>query len=80
MTYREIAALYKICRSTLYKYLGERKREVDQLASKYHFKDKTTVKRKLNRKQVKLIVEILQDTPEGYKLVRGTLVKLNDHD
>lgn len=80
MNLTDVAALYKIARSTLDRYLDARKEELSAIATRYKYKGKEIKKTDLNKKQIKLIVEILQDTPEGYKLVRGKLVKLNENE
>jgi len=77
-TIKKLAELYDIDRTTFYRYRRRWMASINKLASKY-WNGKRWVKKKwLNSHQVQKIVQIMQDPPEGYKCVRGKLIKFEE--
>ncbi len=76
MTLRTLAKMYGISVSTFWRYRKQWEEVIDKAAKRYTIGNKTVKKKGLSKEQVKLIVDLMNDPPEGYKLVRGSLIKL----
>lgn len=70
--------MYGISPTTFWRYRKAWLEELDRAARRYVIKGRTVKKLGLTRDQIKIIVALMGDPPEGYKLVRGVLVKLNE--
>lgn len=80
MTLKDLAALYDISETTFWRYRKEWQEAIDKAAKRYTIGNKTVRKQDLSKAQIKIIVELMKDPPEGYKLVRGLLIKINEND
>jgi hypothetical protein len=80
MTLKELAALYDISETTFWRYRKEWEEAIDKAAKRYTIGNKTVKKKDLSKEQIKIIVALMNDPPEGYKIVRGLLIKIKTEE
>ena len=80
LTRKKLAQLYNINESTLGNYLRPHLKKLDKMASKIILSNgKINKLQRYNKAQLIYIVKkVMQDTPEGYKLVEGRLIAENE--
>jgi predicted DNA-binding protein YlxM (UPF0122 family) len=75
-TLKELADAYEVSRKTLYNYTKQHKETLCTMQNKYNGQ---CSRRFLNSLQITYIVnDIMKDTPEGYELIDGKLIKIKE--
>lgn len=76
---KTLATLYQISERTLSNYIKPFKNKLDRMATRINTGTKIIKLQRYNKAQLNFIVKkILQDTPEGYDLKEGRLIKITD--
>jgi hypothetical protein len=73
-TLKELTNAYDVSRRTLYNYTQQHREKLSEMQAKYNG---DCSRRFLNSLQITYIVnDIMKDTPEGYELNSGKLIKI----
>jgi hypothetical protein len=73
-TLKELVDVYNLSRRTLYNYTQQHREKLSTMQAKYNGE---CSRRFLNSLQITYIVnDIMKDTPEGYELSNGKLIKI----
>jgi len=76
---KNLAKLYNIHERTLGNYLKSHIKQIQKMSTKILIDGKVIKLQSYNRAQLSFIIKkILKDTPEGYELVEGRLIKIDD--
>jgi len=80
LTRKKLAQLYNIHESTLSRYIKPHLKRLNKMATIIHLSNgKTNKLQRYNKAQLNFIIKkIMQDPPEGYKLIEGRLVLENE--